>query len=319
MVRHNNNCVKVLTFVVFACIVIVAQAAKIASNLEELISQNNNLKELNMKLKQLVHEKVGSMKIVNRLANSPTFLELQEPKTSGGSNSGASESSPKKKCVEIDNMAGVGEAENNFCLAPDMCRETLYSCKRNCVNRCWVDKYSKNGAPPGFGDIDQTRLNVINQRVKQMLQQVNIDLDCKPCSGTKESKPAPKAITIKPKAKPIAVQRKVEAPKGGDAEGDVKLGFIEEPSEDNNNNSTISSNNTISSSTEPTYGPKYTVISTNYRDDPQEVRKQQLEKENLDNKTHAENLKHLMLEDDKIKCASCNGNKLLTNNNNKVN
>ena len=295
------------------------RATKTASNLEELMSKNNQLKELNMKLRQLVHEKVGSMRIVNRLANSPSFMEIQE--TSRGSNSGVPELSPKKKCVEIDNLAGVGEAENNFCLAPDMCRETLYSCKRTCVNRCWVDKYSKNGAPPGFGDIDQTRLNVINQRVKQMLQQVNIDLDCKPCSGAKESQPAPKANAIRaqPKAKPSAVQRKVEPPKGGDAEGDVKLGFIEEPTENNNSNSTSSSNNTISPRVEPTYGPKYTVISTNYRDDPHEVRKQQLEKEILDNKTHVENLKHLMLEDDKIKCAGCNGNKLLNNNNNKVN
>ena len=154
-----------------------------------------------------------------------------------------------------------------------------------------------------------------------MLQQVNIDLDCKPCSGTKESKPAPKVNAIKapPKAIRSNAMRKVEAPKGGDAEGDVKLGFIEEPTENSNSNSnsTSSSNNTISPGEEPTYGPKYTVISTNYRDDPHEVRKQQLKKENLDNITHAENLKHLMLEDDKIKCAGCNSNKLL--NNNKVN
>ena len=125
---------------------------------------------VNIRLKELVRAKVGSSRIANRVANSPSFLELNEGSSSGiqAEEDPAKASNPKKKCVDIDDMAGVGEAENNFCLAPDMCRETLYSCKRNCVNRWWVEKYGKNGAPPGYGDIDQSRLSVINQRVKQM-------------------------------------------------------------------------------------------------------------------------------------------------------
>ena len=316
---------KIIVSVILLLNMIIVQSTTTTSttNLEQLMLKNNQLKELNMKLKQLVHDKVGSMKIVNRLANSPSFLEMEElsPSSAKSNNNvgsaGAGEKTPKKKCVEIDDMAGVGEAENNFCLAPDMCRETLYSCKRNCINRCWVDKYGKNGAPPGFGDIDQTRLSVINQRVKQMLQQVNIDLDCTPCTGNKESRPAPTAFKPKPKIVQAKPQRKMQVPKGGDAEGDVKIGFIEEK-EHKNNNDDNNSNNSSTILPEPTYGPKYIVISTNHRLDPHELKKQQLEKETAENKTHLENLKSLMLEDDKIKCKNCAGNtnKLLNDNKN---
>ena len=193
-------------------------------------------------------------------------------------------------------MAGVGEAENNFCLAPDMCRETLYSCKRNCVNRCWVEKYGKNGAPPGYGDIDQSRLSVINQRVKQMLQQVNIDLDCRPCS-TRRSKPPPRQQAPKPKPVVKDVKKPIVVAKGGDAEGDVKLGLIEEAGKGK------------STSGELPTGPKFVVVSTNHEADPAERRKQQLNDEAAENKTHYNNLKRLIEEDQNIRCVDCASNK----------
>jgi hypothetical protein len=149
-----------------------------------------------------------------------------------------------------------------------------------------------------------------------MLQQVNIDLDCTPCTGNKESRPAPTAFKPKPKNVQAKPQRKMQVPKGGDAEGDVKIGFIEE--KEHKNNDTDDSNNSSTILPEPTYGPKYIVISTNHRLDPHELKKQQLEKETAENKTHLENLKSLMLEDDKIKCKNCAGNtnKLLNDNKN---
>ena len=260
---QHTLCVAV---VFLSCFVVGGHAT---TKLERLMAENKKLKQLNVRLKELVRAKVGSSRIANRVANSPSFLELKEGSSSGiqAEEDPAKASNPKKKCVDIDDMAGVGEAENNFCLAPDMCRETLYSCKRNCVNRCWVEKYGKNGAPPGYGDIDQSRLSVINQRVKQMLQQVNIDLDCRPCSSTKEqATPAP---TQAPKPKPAvkAVKKPIVVAKGGDAEGDVKLGLIEELGKGR------------SPSGERPTGPKFVVISSNHQADPAERRKQQLKDE----------------------------------------
>ena len=149
---QHTLCVAV---VFLSCFVVGGHAT---TKLERLMAENEKLKQLNIRLKELVRAKVGSSRIANRVANSPSFLELKEGSSSGiqAEEDPAKASNPKKKCVDIDDMAGVGEAENNFCLAPDMCRETLYSCKRNCVNRCWVEKYGKNGAPPGYGDIDQS-------------------------------------------------------------------------------------------------------------------------------------------------------------------
>jgi hypothetical protein len=150
-----------------------------------------------------------------------------------------------------------------------------------------------------------------------MLQQVNIDLDCTPCTANKESnKPTQTTLRSKPKVAPPKPQKKLQLPKGGDAEGDVKLGFIEE----NSVNTSDTNNNTVFAGQEPTYAPKYIVVSTNNRQNPQEIQKQQLEDELSRNKTNAENLKQLILEDEKIKCKNCgnsNSNKLL--NNNKVN
>ena len=96
---------KIIVSVILLMNMIIVQSTTTTSttNLEQLMLKNNQLKELNMKLKQLVHDKVGSMKIVNRLANSPSFLEMEElsPSSSSKSNNkvgsaGAGEKTPKK-------------------------------------------------------------------------------------------------------------------------------------------------------------------------------------------------------------------------------
>ena len=96
---------KIIVSVILLMNMIIVQSTTTTSttNLEQLMLKNNQLKELNMKLKQLVHDKVGSMKIVNRLANSPSFLEMEElsPSSAKSNNNvgsaGAGEKTPKKK------------------------------------------------------------------------------------------------------------------------------------------------------------------------------------------------------------------------------
>ena len=127
-----------------------------------------------------------------------------------------------KPCLQVDDAPGVEGAMNNFCLAPEVCKERLQVCKRNCVNKCWSDKYAKNGAPPGDGDVDVARLQVINKRVKQMLKQVKIDTDCRPCSSTvKNSEVAP------PSRKGLCHTVKRLPRLQGNAEGVAKLGLLE--------------------------------------------------------------------------------------------
>lgn len=181
--------------------------------------ENQHLETLNAKLQTLLHTMsagvgataIGSAHLRSgfggnsaRLGQSAAALDLnvhetallQEvasqvqaravPATDPANGVGGLEDSEGEKrtspCVKVDDSAGIEESTANFCLAPEECQERLLKCKRSCIEKCWMDKYARGGAAPGYGDMDQQRLTEISSRTKQMLADIGIDLDCTPCS-----------------------------------------------------------------------------------------------------------------------------------------
>lgn len=220
-----KKCLAVAILASVAATKVSAVGTASREHLNALMEENGRLKALNERLRTQVLKKVGgSAELLHKIAqtSSNSFLE------SGASPKADSSSKKKdsKPCLKVDDAPGVEGAMNNFCLAPEVCKERLQTCKRGCVNKCWADKYAKNGAPPGEGDIDAARMQIINTRVKQMLKQVNIDTDCRPCSSSVQDSVVvslPKAAS----ANRLPVQRLPPPPKGGDAEGVAKLSLLE--------------------------------------------------------------------------------------------
>ena len=138
-------------------------------NHQQLQTENAKLRLLNAHLRQLINRRVAST----------SLLEINE-EPSSSEDTAEAEISANKQATD--------QSVNNFCLAPAECQERLFSCRRHAIEKCWQTDYAKGGAPPGSGDLDQDRLQAINDRVKQKLLEIGIDLDCDPsASGVKES------------------------------------------------------------------------------------------------------------------------------------
>lgn len=169
-----------LSCVRFAC----AAAVDHKQGLLELREENAALARLNNKLREIVRRKQaghwdgeGLDELLDE--SDVTLLQL----ASSSSSSRSKEAQSEAPCVEVDDEAGVDQATSNFCLAPSECQERMFACRRHCIEKCWQTDYSKGGAPPGAGDLDQDRLEQINTRVEQKLKEIGVDLGCSPCSG----------------------------------------------------------------------------------------------------------------------------------------
>jgi hypothetical protein len=205
---------------VVACIFAVGSTVATTARLDRLRAENSRLKALNAQLRQRVGKLVPAPHMVEGIAKSAySFSSFLEADSEG-----------QKPCVEVDDAPGVIAADNNFCLAPEVCQERLHMCKRSCVSKCWTDKYAKNGEPPGAGDLDQERMDVINARAKDMLKQVNVNLDCSPCSSSDRMKDSQVVVVPKPVFKKVWKPKPLPIPKGGDQEGTMKLGLLQKNS-----------------------------------------------------------------------------------------
>ena len=149
-------------------------------SMEELRRENEALARLNERLRAIIREKKrqgGTVALQGVL--SPAEIALIETASSAS----VETSTDEAPCVEVDDEPGVDQATSNFCLAPAECQERMFNCRRHCVQKCWQTDYAKGGAAPGAGDLDQDRLEQINNRVEQKLKEIGIDLGCTPCTG----------------------------------------------------------------------------------------------------------------------------------------
>ena len=166
-----------------------AVAAEQKLGLLGLQEENAALERLNNKLREMVRRKQAGHWDGEGLSGLLDESEISLLQLASSSSSSSSSSSRSKEaesdapCVEVDDEAGVDQATSNFCLAPSECQERMFACRRHCIEKCWQTDYSKGGAPPGAGDLDQDRLEQINTRVEQKLKEIGVDLGCSPCSG----------------------------------------------------------------------------------------------------------------------------------------
>ena len=141
------------------------------TSIDALRKENDRLRAWNKQLRSYIASSKSSL--------SPSLLEV-----SGMTKPAAA----AEEDIAAANKKASAQAINNFCLSPAECQERLFACRRHSIEKCWQTDYAKAGAPPGNGDLDQDRLSEINNRVKQKLKEIGIDVDCVPStSGVQES------------------------------------------------------------------------------------------------------------------------------------
>eukprot|EP00946_MAST-07B_sp_MAST-7B-sp1_P001976 g1976.t1 len=193
--RDEESCVSEEVRMAWASVVCAAAVFLLGStsvsagttrSAHELRAENVVLRALNDKLRALVDRKrrgdsVAVKEEMRGLGSlGPEEISLLERVSASSSSRMTIGDTP---CVEVDDQAGVDQATSNFCLAPAECQERMFNCRRHCVQKCWQTDYAKGGAAPGAGDLDQDRLEQINNRVEQKLKEIGIDLGCTPCTG----------------------------------------------------------------------------------------------------------------------------------------
>ena len=163
-----------------------------------LQQENDRLRSLNERLRAYIQH----VQSTTSLSASTSFLQLVEepptdlPTTTDGAELAASgpgpghedDASGPNDAEEAANKKAIEQSVDNFCLSPGECQERLYACRRHAVEKCWQTDYARGGAKPGSGDLDQDRLQQINDRTGQKLREIGIDIDCDPsASGVNES------------------------------------------------------------------------------------------------------------------------------------
>jgi hypothetical protein len=180
----------------------VATTGHTAASLQQ---ENDRLRSLNERLRayiQHVQSTTSLSTTPSHPSSSTSFLQLVEeppadlPTTTDGAELAASGPGPGNEDdasgpsddEEAANKKAIEQSVDNFCLSPGECQERLYACRRHAVEKCWQTDYARGGAKPGSGDLDQDRLQQINDRTGQKLREIGIDIDCDPsASGVNES------------------------------------------------------------------------------------------------------------------------------------
>ena len=96
-------------------------------HLNALVEENARLKALNERLRTQVLKKVGgSAERLHKIAHasSSSFLETAASPEADGKG----KKKETKPCLKVDDAPGVEGAMNNFCLAPEVCKERLQTC-----------------------------------------------------------------------------------------------------------------------------------------------------------------------------------------------
>jgi hypothetical protein len=180
----------------------VATTGHTAASLQQ---ENDRLRSLNERLRayiQHVQSTTSLSTTPSHPSSSTSFLQFVEeppadlPTTTDGAELAASGPGPGNEDdasgpsddEEAANKKAIEQSVDNFCLSPGECQERLYACRRHAVEKCWQTDYARGGAKPGSGDLDQDRLQQINDRTGQKLREIGIDIDCDPsASGVNES------------------------------------------------------------------------------------------------------------------------------------